>query len=425
MRCSCSTRARAWTTRAADQRTRLDDAKKRAEELPQRASAGSRVEIRTTTDRPGEAIRQTRTDAEVRARIKELEIAVASPPSTSAPVIGGFKELADVAVKRDDEAARKMPRLLCIFTDTTRRFVGPGPDLGGGDGERPGAADGASRSSPPGRSWRTCWLRGRRRPTRSPASSTSRRISSSSTNASRVSARPTSRCRPIPPIWSGKTRRSIREALRSVAEGKPDDKDTARWENSLRKTLHTLSGQETLWFDVGMNPLNDVAIVRIDWPERDGEAVETFAPEDDALISVVVEAAGHDVQTTLTCEHEAGKITRTIDEKAGRTVAVPFDLHLAKLKLGPGFHSLTFSLDVRDGWLGNNRRFATFQIREPKKILVVSDRPEKERELQDAASLDPHRGRATASPSRPRSRLRWRRSAPGPERRCGLSLRPH
>ena len=36
---------------------------------------------------------------------------------------------------------------------------------------------------------------------------------------------------------------------------------------SLRKTLHALSGQETLWFDVGMNPLNDVAIVRIDWPK--------------------------------------------------------------------------------------------------------------------------------------------------------------
>ena len=49
----------------------------------------------------------------------------------------------------------------------------------------------------------------------------------------------------------------------------------------------------------------------------------------------------------------------------------------------PGFHSLTLSLDVRDGWLGNNRRFATFQVREPKKILVVSDRPESRYELQD------------------------------------------
>jgi hypothetical protein len=73
-------------------------------------------------------------------------------------------------------------------------------------------------------------------------------------------------------------------------------------------------------------------------------------------------------------------MTRPIDVKAGQTMAVPLD----ELKLGPGHHSLTLSLDVRDSWVGNNRRLATFQVREPKKVLVVSDRPETRYELQGA-----------------------------------------
>ena len=53
---------------------------------------------------------------------------------------------------------------------------------------------------------------------------------------------------------------------------------------------------------------------------------------------------------------------------------VPFDLPLDELKLGHGYHALEFKLDVRDSWAGNNRRFATFLVREPKKVWAVGDR---------------------------------------------------
>ena len=392
--------------KSADQRTRLDDAKKRADELLNELPAGSRIEIRTTTDKPGEPIRPTRTLAEVRTRIQSLEIAASSPPLNTA-VVAGLKELADVALKRADEAARKMPRLLCIFSDTTR---------GSWDPVRTGAVETASDLVPP---MRESLLAARAElanllAMRKETPDKFAGIVDFEKNLQFLDER-IPRLGPAdfplqgdPAELVRQARRSIREALRSLvsAEPHPEDKDIARWETSLRKTLHALSGQETLWFDVGMNPLNDVGIVRIDWPERGGETVETFAPEDEVLIRVVVEAAGHDFQSTLTCEHEAGKLTEPIAIKAGQSRTAEFKLPLTELKLGPGYHSVTLSLDVRDSWVGNNRRFATFEVREPKRILVVSDRPEKPGELQGALRAP------TTSPSRRPSRPRWRRRFP-------------
>jgi hypothetical protein len=353
---------------SSDQRTRLDDAKKRAEELKNALPKGSRIEIRTTADRPGEPVR--------------LEIATSSPPLNAA-VVAGLKELADAALKRDDEATRKMPRLLCIFSDTTR---------GSWDPAQSGAVETASDLVPPTRDSllaaraEVANLLAMKKETPDKFAD----VADFEKNLQFLSER-IPRLGPAdfplqtePADLVRQARRSIREALRSLAVApNREDKEVVRWETALRKTLHALSGQETLWFDVGMNPLNDIAIVRVD-PERGGEPVETFSPDEEVTLRVVVEAAGHDFQTTLTCEHEAGKIARPIAVKAGGTETVRFELPLTELKLGPGSHSVTLSLDVRDSWLGNNRRFATFQVREPKKILVVSERPEKPGELQDA-----------------------------------------
>ena len=371
--------------KSADQRTRLDDAKKRADELLAELPVGSRIEIRTTTDRPGERIQATANLSEVRKRIQSLEIAPAGPPLNAA-VIAGLKELADAAAKHEDETARKMPRLLCIFTDTTR---------GSWDPVQTAAVDAAGDLVPPTREsllaaraeLANLLAMQKEKPERSAA------IIDFEKNLEFLGER-------IPRLGPAdfplqtesadlvrQVRRSIREALRSLAaaEPNPEDKEVARWESSLRKTLHSLSGQETLWFDVGMNPLSDLAIVRIDWPQRAGEAVETFAPDGFVKLDVVLQASGQNFQSTLICEHEAGKLIQPIELEAGQTKMVSFDLPLAKLKMGPGFHSVTLSLDVRDGWLGNNRRFATFQVRQPKKILVVSDRAEAQYdELQDA-----------------------------------------
>ncbi|HEX3316025.1 MAG TPA: VWA domain-containing protein [Gemmataceae bacterium] len=367
--------------KSADQRTRLDDAKKRADELLAELPAGSRIEIRTTTDRPGERIEATANLAEVRKRIQSLEIAHASPPLNAA-VIAGLKELADAALKHEDETARKMPRLLCVFTDTTR---------GSWDPAQTAAVDAASDLVAPTRESllaaraevANLLAISKEKPERSAA------ILDFEKNLEYLGER-------IPRLGPAdfplqteaadlvrQVRRSIREALRSLpAEASSDDKESTLWETALRKTLHSLSGQETLWFDVGMNPLSDLAIVRIDFdrPKRSGESAEAFAPDDAVSLEVVVEAGGQTMQATLTCEHESGKIGRPIEVKAGEKKTVQF----AELKMGPGFHSVILSLDIRDGWLGNNRRFATFQVRQPKKILVVSDRPEKPGELQGA-----------------------------------------
>ena len=398
--------------KSADQRTRLDDAKKRADELLSELPAGSRIEIRTTADKPGEPIRPTRTLAEVRTRIQSLEIAVASPPLNAA-VVAGLKELADVALKREDEAARKMPRLLCIFSDTTR---------GSWDPVRTSAVEAASDLVPPTRESLLA-ARAELANLLLPRKETPDKFAGIVDFEKNLvflderipcaSARPTSRFRGTPRIWSGRgARKSIREALRLLAaEPNAEDKEVDRWETALRKTLHALSGQETLWFDVGMNPLNDIAIARVDWPERGGESVETFSPRDTVPLGVVLQASGRNFQATLTCEHESGKLTRQIELKAGGRDedGVVSNLPLTELKLGPGDHSVTLSLDVRDSWVGNNRRFATFQVREPKRILVVKAIGRR----RSANSRAPCVPSASPSrrPSRPRSRRRCRRTS--------------
>ena len=370
--------------KSADQRTRLDDAKKRADELLTELPAGSRIAIRTSNDRLGERIEATANLTDARKRIQSMEIAAAGPP-LSAALIAGLKDLADVARKSEDETARKLPRLLCVFSDTTR---------GSWDPAQTAAVEAASDLVPPTRESllaaqaELANLLTLRKETPDKFAG----IADFDKNLQFLSER-IPRLGPAdfplqtePADLVRQARRSIRDALRLLPAAEPssEDKESARWEDALRKTLHSLSGQETLWFDVGMNPLSDLAIVRIDWPQRGGEPIETFAPDEDVPLRVVVEAAGQGVQTTLTCEHPTGKLTQSIELEAGKTETVEFKLPLAELKLGPGGHSVTLSLDVRDGWIGNNRRFATFQVREPKKILVVSDRPEVEHELQHA-----------------------------------------
>ena len=337
--------------------------------------------MRTTTDRPGDRMEATANLSEVGKRIDALEIAPSSP-ATNRAIAATLKELADMTTKQGDDKFRKMPRLLCVFSDTTR---------GSWDPEEASAVETASDLVPPTREAliaaraEIAGVLGLVKEAPEKVAGVvdfMKRLESLHEQIPRWGAadfplrgerRPSSSARP--------GRRSARLSKESARQ---EGDALVRWETALRKTLRSLSGQETLWFEVGMSPLTDVAIVRIDWPQLDGQPVETFAPSDEVKLGVVIEAAGQNFQATLTCEHEAGKFTHPIEVKKGETKSVQFDLRLSELKLAPGQHSVTLSLDARDGWAGDNRRFATFQVREPKRVLVVSDRPERPGELQGA-----------------------------------------
>jgi hypothetical protein len=368
--------------RSADNRSRLDDAKTRALELLQELPPGSRIEVLTSSDAPSVRGDWLLNPAQARERIQKLTIQPASPPLDRATA-AALRHLAELANNREDEPGTRLPRLLCVFSDSTR---------GAWDPSQAVAVHEASDVVSPSRETLQA--------ARADLQALLAMLKEGSDKYPRVAGveQPLTfllksvddlqdripRIAPAefplkdqPAQMVRDVRQTTREALRLLAPSDPTakvDDDVTRWSLALGKVLRSLSGQETLWFDVGMEPLIDISIVRIEWPQRHGETIETIGPDETLQLRAVIEAAGQDFQTTVECIHPKGKLRRPVEVKAGQPTIVPFDLAIGDLKLGPGYHSLEFHLDSRDAWTGNNHRFATFLVREPKKVLVVSDR---------------------------------------------------
>src|SRR5262249_39761001 len=59
--------------------------------------------------------------------------------------------------------------------------------------------------------------------------------------------------------------------------------------------------------------------------------------------------------------------------KAGQRQAIPFEIDCAALQLKAGTHQVEVQLTTKDQLPWTDRRFATFAIREPRRILVLTD----------------------------------------------------
>lgn len=337
--------------RSSDNRSRLDDAKKRALELLDELPAGSRVAALSSSDVRGD---WSATPMQARQRIQNFKIVPASPPMPRS-VMAALRLLSELANKREDEAGSRLPRLLCVFSDTTRGAWN--------SAQTPQTLEAADLIPVPRESLvdakadinaAIAQLKDGDGPLKELLVELRDTVVRLGPAAYPLQGRPLQALQ--------QTRSAIRELLK---RSEVDDKLGA----SVRAVLARLSGFQTMWFDVGLEPSRDLAILDIEWPlTATGALREYVRPDETILLRPVLQALGQDFQAMLT----AGAFKATREIKVGSRDNVPVEIDTAALKLPPGSHSFEFAVNVRDILAINNQRFATIVVRPPRKALVIT-----------------------------------------------------
>lgn len=378
--------------RATGNVSRLDEAKQRGLELLGQLPEGSRVAVLDSA----ESVVSTKSSwypslQQARERINLLALKGANVP-VSERVETAFRLLAALAQDRDDERSAHLPRLVFVFTDRTKASW---------DVARLGALRDASDQVP-------ATLAGLKQaaadiPTlieslgdlrkNLPPGSGQDYADQSLKDALETlkNMLPNLTREDVPPgpelakAIDG-VRRRTREVIDQLLRQK-DVPDTARdYRDKLLVSLHTTLGDVTGYkgflVDVGIDQPRDLALVDLNLPTQpNGQPRQVFVPGEDFVIQAVVQASGKEGesltgQVTLQVD---GKVfsDKQVDIKAGERFMVPLAINDREMKLSSGPHAVEAQIKTRDGFLGNNSRFATFAFREPRKILVLTDEPGK------------------------------------------------
>ncbi len=137
-----------------------------------------------------------------------------------------------------------------------------------------------------------------------------------------------------------------------------------------------MRGVQGLFIDVGVEKPADLAITHLQLPasEANGQPRVVFGPTEKIVVQAGLDATGQDFNATLTCKLDNKQVLQQPAEvKAGTRQMIPIEIDCAVLKLGPGTHQLEVTLDPPDLLPFNNRRFLTFAVRQPRRVLVLRD----------------------------------------------------
>ncbi|VTS08932.1 BatA domain-containing protein [Tuwongella immobilis] len=123
-----------------------------------------------------------------------------------------------------------------------------------------------------------------------------------------------------------------------------------------------------LYLDVSVEKPINLGITRV-------QIQPAIIPADQpAIIQVTLQATGGDLENVLVCRIDGERTAEQQPVKllAGETKQIRF----RRTDLKPGIHQAEVTLLSPDALLGDNVRFATFRIREPRLILTISDEPD-------------------------------------------------
>ncbi len=170
--------------------------------------------------------------------------------------------------------------------------------------------------------------------------------------------------------------------LLDLLEPKDDEKYSDAFQQKLAANLQVLirdlSGAQGLFVDVGIDQPIDLAITHLELPaQANGQPRQAFGPDEIIVFRAVVRAIGRDINTTLSCKINQKLFQQSVEAKAGVPQTVRFQIDCQELKLGPGVHQLEVRFDPPDLLPFNNSRFVTFAIREPPRVLVLTDNASK------------------------------------------------
>ena len=360
--------------------TRLEEAKKRGHEALNELPEGSRVAILDT----GEGLVATRGDGllsvgQARERINNLKLKYANGP-VSKRLSQAYRLLAEVSRSREEGNLSQWPRALFIFSDRTRGswesadrdtiweaadFAAPSYEgLQQARSDIPLALDLLkdlrSRYPPPaGRDYPDQSLREALEELRNRLPGLTRDYLPPEPNLEKI---------------VNDARRRTRGLLALAPPSTAEDPYPGKLRAVLQNLERDFAGVQAFWVDVGIDQPVDLAISQIEFPTLpNGQPKQLFAADDIIVLRVVVQATGKDASTDLICQIGDSPLRQTVDVKAGHSATVSFEIDAGSLKLAPGAHQVEIRLGTNDLLPFNNQRFATFAIREPRKILILTD----------------------------------------------------
>ncbi|MCI0683764.1 MAG: BatA domain-containing protein [Gemmataceae bacterium] len=374
--------------RMTDKLSRLEEAKARGKELVKALPDGSRVLVLDTAD----TVVSDRGDwlinkALAVQRIDGLKIKPAN--ATVARAVEQALRVFQTATRSaEDEGLRSLPRLLCVFSDRTTaswpsgkqtalaELTDPLPaTLEGVQQVRSAAAplldllkDLRTKLPPPA---------GKDYPEQALVESV-QTLRDRAAGVQRGELQTDDGLRGLI-VQTRRQARALRDTLVELgALGEQRDAATEEYRTKTLSALHGLlrhiAGVQALWIDVGVEQPVDVALVQLEFPpQADGRAQHLFGATDKFIVRVLAQALGKEVSTAVQCQVGKETMTRQVDLKVGERPTIPFEIDLAKLDLGVGAHTLTVKLANKDALESNNQLFAAFQIRQPKRVLILAD----------------------------------------------------
>lgn len=377
--------------------TRLDDAKRRGHELLNQLPDGSKVLILDSADPAvsgkGEWLVSL---AQARKRIDGLRIRPGGGPVT-ARIEDAYRLFDGLAHAKNDEATRRLARLLVVFSDRTAaswdtsrlqelhgaqdRVPPPFERLPSIRDRVPGVVEvlGELRSRlplPPGQDFPEKALIDLLEKARDRASGLSedeypdRELSQQLAQA----------------------RARARELIRAV-DKLGDELPAAAKDyrgkllTVLRGLLHETRGVHEVYLDVGVDNPADGALLDFELPRdpRRNAPRQVFAADEKVTVRAVVQARGKDVVNVLRWTLDNRKLPDSppVEVKAGEKASFPLVIDCAQFKVGET-HQLQAELVNPDLLPNNNVRYLTFAVRQPRHVLIITDDPSKARRWKEA-----------------------------------------
>jgi Aerotolerance regulator N-terminal len=374
--------------------SRLDEAKKRGVELVDDLPEGSRVAILDTAESISTGKGQWLSLAQARERIGALHLRHDSGSVTSR-LENAYRLLGDLARNKQDEAAAKLPRFLCVLSDRTRACWDAA--------QLPRLYDASDPIPPPLERLRATRddfiteatllreLRQRLPPPGGqdyPEQALIEQLQQVHDRAPSVQGDDY----PDPELSKALTGvRSRSRQLIGLLEQRGDQVPAEAKEYrdqvlaSLRAGLKRLRGVHEVFIDVGVENPTDLALVDVELPlDSGGQRRQVFAADEKIILRAMVQATGKEYTTNVLCQVGAKKEQRGLSLKAGERQVAAFEIDAAALRLEPGPHQAEVRLATPDLLAFDNVRFVTFAIREPRRVLLLTDDERKAKDFADA-----------------------------------------
>ncbi len=387
----------------SDKVSRLEEARKRGLEMLAELPEGSRMAILDTAEAVVSRGEWLSSPARARARIKELKLRPDNAPVTRR-LPDAFRMFAELARSRDDEAARNLPRLLCVFSDRTRFCweTGKLETLHDSADQVPATKVGLQRAEGSIPNLVELLKDLRRQIPPEPGQDYPEQALIDALGKLRDLA-PSMTAEELPfsePLAKALTlvRRPVRELLAHLQKkvdkelpfSAPAQEKDYRQEltAALGGLLGNLRGYYGVFIDVGVDSPADLAITDLAFPGNpDGQPRQVFGADEKIIVRARVQATGRDSNSSLICRIGKKVYQQPAVVKAGERQDIPFEIDVAELKLAPGAHQLELEARPPDLLAFNNVHYATFAVREPRRVLVLAEDRDKAKEFARALEV--------------------------------------